>query len=196
MLITEDMEKASKKCSCCRKNLPVKSFCNNRWCKDGLSHQCRGCTKISKARYYLKNSEKVKSDVVKWKSRNRDLALNLGSKWRKRNPDAHREWRKKNPKLERFNAYKRNSKVKGTLFDLPRELFDDLVTDNCFYCGSKPVVLNGIDRVDNSKGYFFGNVVTSCFDCNSGKGTKTRAEFESWVLRVVKHADVVGQPLS
>jgi hypothetical protein len=69
-------------------------------------------------------------------------------------------------------------------FELPRLLFEDLVTDGCFYCGQLKareragrhtsrrmggLPRNGIDRVDSSKGYVIGNVVTCCFDCNHAK---------------------------
>lgn len=41
----------------------------------------------------------------------------------------------------------------------------------CHYCGHKPGKLNGIDRIDNTKGYCKGNVVPCCKLCNFMKGT-------------------------
>lgn len=72
-------------------------------------------------------------------------------------------------------------------FDLPRALFDDLVTDSCFYCGAAAAPVNGIDRVDNSRHYVPDNVVTACKICNRAKHTMTREEFEAWAIRIGRH---------
>jgi hypothetical protein len=56
----------------------------------------------------------------------------------------------------------------------------------CTYCGVEsgwPPKRNGIDRIDSSKGYVAGNVVTSCRTCNMAKGTGTFEELLVWAKR-------------
>lgn len=84
----------------------------------------------------------------------------------------------------RYRILKSGAKKRGYSFDLPRALFDDLTTDRCFYCGVEPSPANGVDRVDNSRGYEFGNVVSCCEQCNRAKWVFSRDEFVAWVERV------------
>lgn len=95
-----------------------------------------------------------------------------------------RDWRDRNPLKYAWERYRGNAKTRGREFDLPRRLFEDLLTDNCFYCGHAPDPINSIDRVDNDGGYVEDNVVTACNFCNQAKHTHTRAEFEEWAKRV------------
>jgi 5-methylcytosine-specific restriction endonuclease McrA len=78
------------------------------------------------------------------------------------------------------------------VYTLSPELAIDLITDNCYYCGIEPNLLNGIDRVDNSKGYKEDNVVTACKPCNIAKGARTKENFEQWILRAAKHLTQQG----
>lgn len=99
-----------------------------------------------------------------------------------------------------FGAYKRSAKTKGRKFSLSAEEFEKLTSDNCFYCGAVPssvminkngngnLIYNGIDRVDNSKGYIPGNCVTCCTACNLAKREMSQEEFYAWVERVYAHS--------
>lgn len=55
----------------------------------------------------------------------------------------------------------------------------------CFYCGLvvDPV---GLDRVDNSKGYVYKNLVSCHYRCNIAKASMTRDEFIELCRNVVK----------
>lgn len=89
--------------------------------------------------------------------------------------------------------YKRNAKTRNLDWDLTKEQFYNLTHGDCFYCGSKPTqvrksesnngdfVYNGIDRLDNTKGYSVSNCVTCCQKCNRAKDTMGFKEFISWV---------------
>ena len=89
--------------------------------------------------------------------------------------------------------------------NLEWQLSDDdvqtIMVLRCHYCGIEPkqmlrhnnwskhrdpVLYNGIDRVDNSRGYVPDNVVPCCKVCNRAKDTMTQEEFISWAERVVK----------
>lgn len=87
----------------------------------------------------------------------------------------------------RMKSYKLRAKRQGSSFALPQELFADLATDNCFYCGRVAEPLNGIDRVDSARGYEQDNCVTACAMCNRAKNATSREAFEAWVLRAAEH---------
>ena len=71
-----------------------------------------------------------------------------------------------------------------------------LMQEPCHYCGAPPLrvvraketnvefLYNGLDRVDNDRGYIPGNVVPCCGDCNRAKRGMTAGKFASWIARV------------
>ncbi len=97
-----------------------------------------------------------------------------------------------------FTGYMRNAKIKGVEFSLSRDEFRKLSQGCCFYCGVSPLygthnksrtgdyIHNGIDRVDNSKGYVINNVVPCCKICNIAKHSMTQQEFYDWITKVYK----------
>ncbi len=84
-----------------------------------------------------------------------------------------------------YSRYKLQAKKRNIPFDLTFNDFISLTTCDCFYCGVKPEyvlsppngyghhIYNGIDRVDNSKGYTRSNCVAACRKCNSVKNAIT-----------------------
>lgn len=84
-------------------------------------------------------------------------------------------------------------------FKLTKEQFSILVNSNCHYCGIPPFTirgnktksvtkaLNGIDRVDSSKGYIEGNVVPCCIHCNRAKMDRNIEDFKNWVKVIYKN---------
>jgi hypothetical protein len=99
-----------------------------------------------------------------------------------------------------LRSYKSGAKQRNLDWSLPINQFESLIFSDCHYCGAKPVncvwrltkyrkgsvYYNGIDRVDNRRGYLPDNVVSCCRVCNLAKGTMTTDEFISWVFRVAK----------
>lgn len=89
------------------------------------------------------------------------------------NQDSKRT-RERNYKNENYRNKEKYFKdyIKGSLkrdyeFTLTFEEFSDLVDKECFYCDyKKDEEVNGIDRVDNSKGYTKENSVPCCEICN------------------------------
>lgn len=99
-----------------------------------------------------------------------------------------------------YRNYKNNAKTRNFSFNLTQTEFNQLVLENCYYCGSKPyrivknykrssdtILCNGIDRVDNKLGYIVGNCVTCCQICNMAKGKLSIDIFEKWLLQVCKY---------
>lgn len=96
-----------------------------------------------------------------------------------------------------IGIYIRSAAKKGLLFDLGREQFDALITSNCYYCGATPankisphgreIIYQGIDRLDNSKGYTSDNTVPCCITCNKMKKVLTYAEFLKHIQKIAEN---------
>lgn len=99
-----------------------------------------------------------------------------------------------------YQQYRTKALNKGKSFVLTKEYFLSLTQQNCHYCGGKPnseirckpnslaYVYNGIDRIDNTKGYNHKNCVPCCSTCNYAKRTMTHSQFLEWVLLVYNHS--------
>ncbi len=91
--------------------------------------------------------------------------------------------------------YKAGAKERGLDFKLTEKQFKKLTQQDCHYCETKPnnivkgggcigeYIYNGIDRVDNKKGYVIGNVVPCCKRCNQAKRNLTLQEYQDWIKR-------------
>jgi len=67
-----------------------------------------------------------------------------------------------------YNRYKNRALDKNLEFTLSHVEFDELKSQPCYLCGKtiNSQHLNGVDRVDNNKGYTLENVKSCCFGCN------------------------------
>lgn len=96
-----------------------------------------------------------------------------------------------------FKLYREHAKERGYGFNLNRDEVRHITSQDCFYCGAKPsnrsaprdsawaeYIYNGIDRLDNTKGYESTNVVTACKHCNRAKSDRPVEEFFDWVRRL------------
>lgn len=101
------------------------------------------------------------------------------------------------------SSYIGGANQKNLEYKLTKLQFKEIVSQNCHYCGCKPrkvnwkrffgkyvrldsedVYANGIDRVDNSKGYVLENCVPCCEDCNYSKRGKSYIEFIAYLKRI------------
>lgn len=114
-----------------------------------------------------------------------------------------------------ITGYKAGALSRKYIFDLTFESFVKHSIQNCHYCGEPPrklnkylksdgtflnknashsletinrawIELNGLDRIDNSKGYIEGNILACCFVCNKAKGTMSYKEFIDYLEKVIK----------
>lgn len=99
-----------------------------------------------------------------------------------------------------FLSYKSAAKKRDIEFDLSEKEFLSYLSGNCNWCGVGPsnktstrtrpgrrvydLVYNGIDRIDNSKGYSLENCVSCCKLCNKSKSSLTVEEWKTWISRV------------
>ena len=101
-----------------------------------------------------------------------------------------------------INKYKYSAKKRKLSWSLSDEDVRQLTLLSCYYCGQEPqqiirhanwsskrpsFLYNGIDRVDNSKGYEINNVVPCCKICNYAKRDLSQQDFISWAKRIVAH---------
>lgn len=98
-----------------------------------------------------------------------------------------------------IKMYRDNAKKQGHTWKLSKKEAIDLLAGNCYYCGCPPsrtrvdpgkygeFTYNGIDRIDNSKGYISSNVVSCCTTCNLKKEKMTVKEFINWIRKVYNH---------
>jgi hypothetical protein len=114
-----------------------------------------------------------------------------------------------------YYNYKIKAKERNIEFNVTLEEMKAVGTRDCYYCGAAPVAsktggsgyriqalkrgsfndsyyqnlcvsVNGIDRVDNGKGYEPGNIVACCKQCNIAKRDHSVDEFLSWARRLVE----------
>ena len=67
-----------------------------------------------------------------------------------------------------YSSYKSRATKKQLEFSITHQNYDDIINNDCYLCG-KPNDdnhTNGIDRLDNSKGYLIDNVKSCCCECN------------------------------
>lgn len=93
-----------------------------------------------------------------------------------------------------IRTYKRHAKTLNRIYELTKDEVRILTKSNCFYCGIQPqqivkekggiYVYNGIDRVDNNKGYCISNVVSCCMTCNRMKRNMTQEQFLLQIGRI------------
>jgi hypothetical protein len=101
-------------------------------------------------------------------------------------------------------SYKINAKKRGYVFEISNERFFELLNGNCYYCDAKPRLanymskatqkhpeydfyINGVDRLDNNKGYVEGNVVSCCTACNLMKKELHYKHFINKIFSIYKN---------
>ena len=98
-----------------------------------------------------------------------------------------------------IREYQRGARDRNFIWDLTKEQAQELLVQSCFYCGDPPsrivelgkyngdALVNGLDRLDSTKGYTRENIVPCCKRCNWAKSNLTLEEFYTWVRKVNNH---------
>ena len=122
---------------------------------------------------------------------------------------------RKPPGVAGFNRllqnYKNGAKHRGIEWKLSTGQSRELFKGNCVYCGQAPSQISksvnensaardtctysaytysGIDRVDNTLGYEYGNCVSCCKVCNYAKRDMTHQEFVDWISKAYNHLNL------
>lgn len=105
-----------------------------------------------------------------------------------------------------ISNYRYNARKKGLEFSLSDFEMIVLFQDNCFYCGRAPYkmvnkpkcygffVYNGIDRMDNNKGYIKENCVSCCLECNFMKNSYHTNEFLKLIRMIYQNTINFKEP--
>lgn len=102
-----------------------------------------------------------------------------------------------------FKAYQHQAKQREYKFNLTKQQFQELTSSNCFYCGIKPIqekrsradsksepyFYNGIDRINNTKGYIIENCIACCGICNRMKQNLSQEDFLKHISKIKKYHD-------
>lgn len=98
----------------------------------------------------------------------------------------------KAPENVYFCQYRHGAKSRGMNFELTKEEFKKIISENCHYCNEPPkpiqslktytrcknqINVNGIDRLNPNKGYEKSNIVTCCQTCNRMKMKMEKEDF-------------------
>lgn len=98
-----------------------------------------------------------------------------------------------------YARYKNDAKRRALDFCLGFDEAMELFQSNCAYCGEPPrrtnyirvagsaFQYNGIDRINNSKGYEPENCAPSCLKCNEVKRAMTLHDFRQYVKKLYTH---------
>jgi 5-methylcytosine-specific restriction endonuclease McrA len=99
--------------------------------------------------------------------------------------------------LWRWNGYKAKAKQRKIEFTLTFDEFLVITQRVCYLCGTPPsniaqrksangaFLYNGIDRVDNSRGYHTDNVQAACFKCNQLKSRMSLQELKDHIIKIL-----------
>lgn len=108
-----------------------------------------------------------------------------------------------------FYTYKRSADKRHYIFEIDKEAFRKLIVTNCFYCNSAPTLkkqarvglpfpTNGIDRIDNNKGYNLYNTVSCCTICNKMKldtNVSNVRDFMQHIVKIKEQLPIVAKAL-
>lgn len=101
-----------------------------------------------------------------------------------------------------INQYRHSAKKRNLTYELTREQFKSLISQNCFYCDispsnakiSKNVIFkyNGIDRVNNYIGYNINNCKPCCIICNTMKLDMNHEDFMEKIEKIIKKNKLIA----
>lgn len=103
---------------------------------------------------------------------------------RQRELEYDRRWHNDHPKYNykttsRFSQNRAARNWEGKEWTISFGEYEQLLSEGCFYCGKSLIETEtgaGLDRIDNSKGYTFDNVLPCCRMCNGVRGTALSIE--------------------
>ena len=98
-----------------------------------------------------------------------------------------------------YEKYKRTALDRNLEFNITKEELISLSKQNCYYCNISPLqkyykkdktevlLYNGIDRIDNLKGYTKNNCNTCCIRCNTAKNNMSVKDFKDWFHKIINN---------
>jgi len=198
IVVRGDREFSTKKCRKCRKKIAekeVEQILNGKKIRYSLSIEALN----RKKEWIANNRDKMYKYFVKYRGRKMQC---LGDKYWEHCAEIAKKYRAMKTDEERFeynerhrmsltcklSYYKTRAKKYGIEWGISDDIAIEMFTKNCFYCGISPDKYhNGIDRVDNDKGYVINNIVPCCTICNIIKGALDIDVFYKRVIHILTH---------
>lgn len=106
-----------------------------------------------------------------------------------------------------YSRYKYSAKIRNYEFNLSYEKLKDIVSRDCFHCGSEPIETlkskyinttdipvkhNGIDRMNNELGYSDFNSLPCCSMCNIIKRNLSLDDFISHIHKIYNNTKFIN----
>lgn len=113
----------------------------------------------------------------------------LSRRSRKKDPDRYRLYSIKQRKTvgHRWSVLNTNAKQRNLKVELTKDEYLIKCKSGqlsiCNYCGGENLTL-GLDRIDNTKGYKWNNVISCCELCNKMKRILTQEEFSNHIKQI------------
>jgi hypothetical protein len=100
-----------------------------------------------------------------------------------------------------YELKKANAKRRNIIFDLTFNEFINISSQKCYFCGNHPNYFikshkekyygifkyNGLDRINNHKGYTTNNVVPCCKYCNYAKNDLSITKFLNHIKKIYEY---------
>ena len=113
-----------------------------------------------------------------------------------------RESKTDQEKLHRvYKNYLKSAEARNLEFELTVQKCQNLFQKRCFYCNELPenienyykIKYQGIDRIDNNKGYIPNNVIPCCSFCNYAKHFHSQEKFLDKVSKIYLNVQRLGE---
>ncbi len=110
--------------------------------------------------------------------------------WKQENRDKHikQVFSYNRTLIVRYRRLREEAKRRNIECAITFKEYSKAVEPECFYCDGffgRSEAGGGLDRLDNSKGYILGNVVSCCTTCNMTKGSHFTSEETRAAIQVV-----------
>ncbi|HDY68563.1 MAG TPA: hypothetical protein ENH85_12310 [Candidatus Scalindua sp.] len=169
------MSDKTKKCSACKKQLPVTDF----------------YTVISNGKKYFRSKCKKCGNRHEYEKFAKGKPLTPGrNRYKKRYKEKLKRMRRNNEDPARwiYEDSKGNARKKEMPHTISKKDIEELIANGCDYCGETELKMT-LDRVNNNKGYIKENVEPCCIRCNYIKRDMPHEAWEILKLAVKEAND-------
>lgn len=150
----------SRTCAKCGQTKNISDFyCQSKGDKKYYRSVCKFCDNRNRKNYSYGSLE----DRRKWAANGSDERKRLS--------------RKSNRACWIVIDSRKYDRKRGLDNDLQEERVSELILQPCVYCGEQGVKMT-LDRINNSKGHTFDNVLPACYRCNIVRGSMP---YQAWV---------------